>query len=279
MGPPVAETYENENSEPSFGATDQEAPSVTNTSFITPPTSKPNTYEETTSDHIGLYALVGILQLVGITALTLAIVWSKVHLGGFAWDGGGRNFNWHTVCMTIFIIMYGNAAVVYRITRRMEKMQAKRIHTVVNALAFFFAVIGLVAVFRFHNVKNIPNVYSLHSWIGLGTVSLYACQLAFGFIAFLFPRLADANLRRKYLKVHVFFGGVMLALVVVAAVSGITEKMLFAFKPVYAKFVPVTYVANMLGVAIAVFVMGVAFVLFNSSWKRVEVELVTAKNL
>ena len=60
----------------------------------------------------------------------------------------------------------------------------------------------------------------------------------------------------------------MLALVVVAAVSGITEKMLFAFKPVYPKFVAVTYVANFFGVSIALFVMGVGYVLFNGSWKR-----------
>ena len=74
----------------------------------------------------------------------------------------------------------------------------------------------------------------------------------------------DDDMQQFYLHVHEFFGGVMLALVVEAAVSGITEQMLFVFKPVNWKFVPVTFVANMLGATITLFVMGVGFVLFDS---------------
>ena len=99
-------------------------------------------------------------------------------------------------------------------------------------------------------------------------MALYACQLLFGFVAFLFPRISNDRVRGLYLHIHVFFGVLMLAMVAAAAVSGITEKMLFVFKAVYGKFVPVTYVANFFGASIVLFVTGVAYVLYNSDWKR-----------
>lgn len=53
----------------------------------------------------------------------------------------------------------------------------KFIHAGLNILAFTLAVISLVAVFDFHNAANIPNMYSLHSWVGLAAVTLYALQV------------------------------------------------------------------------------------------------------
>ncbi len=55
----------------------------------------------------------------------------------------------------------------------------KLIHAGLNVLAFILAVISVVAVFDFHNAKNIPNMYSLHSWIGLAVVILYPAQVSF----------------------------------------------------------------------------------------------------
>lgn len=53
----------------------------------------------------------------------------------------------------------------------------KFIHAGLNIVAFICAIIAVVAVFDFHNTAKIPNMYSLHSWLGLAAVMLYLLQV------------------------------------------------------------------------------------------------------
>lgn len=57
------------------------------------------------------------------------------------------------------------------------KLPWKITHAALHLTAFVLTVLGLVAVFRFHNHANIANLYSLHSWLGITTVFLFACQV------------------------------------------------------------------------------------------------------
>lgn len=41
-------------------------------------------------------------------------------------------------------------------------------------MGFASTVVGLVAVFRFHNEHHIANLYSLHSWLGLLVVVAFS---------------------------------------------------------------------------------------------------------
>ena len=77
------------------------------------------------------------------------------------------------------------------------------LHGFIHILVFIFATIGLKAVFDSHNkpLKPIPNMYSLHSWIGLAAIILFSFQWIAGFVAFLFPKLSD-GLRRMYMPHH-----------------------------------------------------------------------------
>lgn len=69
--------------------------------------------------------------------------------------------------------------LIYRTQRNARKQKLKLIHASLMLLTIALVVISLVAVFDSHNLnlKPIPNMYSLHSWIGLTSIILFCCQV------------------------------------------------------------------------------------------------------
>ena len=67
--------------------------------------------------------------------------------------------------------------IIYRVFSQENKMVVKLIHMTIQMLAFIVAVFGLKAVFDFHNHNNIPNMYSLHSWLGISVAVLFTLQV------------------------------------------------------------------------------------------------------
>ncbi len=82
----------------------------------------------------------------------------------------------------------------------MKKLRVKILHGSLLALSLIFASIGLKAVFDNHNLASPPkpNLYSLHSWVGLTAVVLFGMQWVCGFVSFLFPKLNE-NIRKAYM--------------------------------------------------------------------------------
>lgn len=210
---------------------------------------------------------VGAIQILGILAMVLTGIWMGKYLGGFAWDGSAQEFNYHPLCMIIsMVFLYSEAMIVYRVFRHENKLLIKLVHFGLQLVAFVIAVLGLKAVFDFHNHKGIPNLYSLHSWCGLLTIILFSCQLLFGFVSFLFPKLPE-GLRAVYLKVHVFFGVFIFMMAIGTALLGINEKLFFT--KTYPSFLADAQLGNVLGVTLIVLAGMVVFVVTNSAFKRV----------
>ena len=109
-----------------------------------------------------------------------------------------------------------------------DKRKVKLAHAIIMGSALPLMVIGLKAVFDNHDLREtpIPNMYSLHSWVGIICVILFFTQWVCGLVTFLAPGLAP-RLRALYLPIHVYFGMLIFILAFASVISGITEIAIF----------------------------------------------------
>ncbi|XP_064455391.1 transmembrane ascorbate-dependent reductase CYB561-like isoform X3 [Ornithodoros turicata] len=214
----------------------------------------------------------GLVQLVGLTCVVLVAVWTNHFLGGFAGPSNPKlEFNYHPLFMVLGLIFcYGNGILVYRVLRHERKTRLKLLHAGLQGLSFIFAVVALKTVFDSHDLvpSPIPNLYSLHSWLGLTAVILFSMQFFVGFVTFLFPGLGQL-LRAKYLPLHVFFGLAIFVMAVAAALMGITEKLIFKLTPGgYSAMPNEAYLANFLGLLLVIFASLVVYLATQTAYRR-----------
>nr|XP_043874309.1 plasma membrane ascorbate-dependent reductase CYBRD1 [Solea senegalensis] len=208
---------------------------------------------------------------LGLLSITFVLIWVLQYREGLAWDGALAEFNWHPVLIvTGFIFLHGIAIIVYRLpwTWQCSKLTMKFIHAGLHLVAFICAVIAMVAVFDFHNGGKIPNMYSLHSWLGLTALILYCLQLVLGVGMFLIP-ITPVTWRAAFMPLHVFGGLSLFGSVIAVALMGITEKLIFGLNnPKYKDLPPEAIFTNVLGLLLVVFGILILWIATRPSWKR-----------
>ncbi|KAG6611654.1 Cytochrome b ascorbate-dependent protein [Phytophthora cinnamomi] len=172
--------------------------------------------------------LVGYWMGSGLTAFAVkdGVVTAR-DASGFSWaHGDPRVFNWHPLLMSFgFVFCSVQAALAY-VSLPFSHAVNKRIHLSLHALGFLSAVLGAVAVFRFHNEHSITNLYSLHSWLGLGVLILFAAHWLGSFVVFFYPGAAS-SVRADIAPYHIAIGLSIVGLVVATVEAGILEKLAF----------------------------------------------------
>ncbi|XP_066046047.1 LOW QUALITY PROTEIN: plasma membrane ascorbate-dependent reductase CYBRD1 [Chamaea fasciata] len=216
-------------------------------------------------------ALLASALLVGFVSVVLSFVWVFQYRGGLSWDGSSREFNWHPVLIvTGFVFIQGIAIIVYRLpwTWKCSKLLMKFIHAGLNTIAMILAIVAIVSAFDFHNANNNPNMYSLHSWIGLAAVIFYCLQLFCGFAVYLLP-FAPVRLRAALMPIHVYSGLTIFATVIATALMGITEKLIFSLQnPSYSESPPEAILVNCLGLLLVIFGSLILWMASRPHWKR-----------
>jgi len=219
---------------------------------------------------LGCFVLVEIL---GLLAVGLTSHWISAYRNGFPTTDLGIDFNWHPILMTVSLIyLYGHGALIYRLIPPRgddHKQKLKIAHAVVMIVAFCVMVVGLKAAFDSHNYPDPPkpNMYTLHSWIGLTSAILFGIQFSLGFAAFLFPKFSPA-VRAFLLPFHQYFGSAIFIMAVAAACLGHLEKQLWANKAGYPAKNPEGWLVNWTAMVLIFFAMGVTFLLSKFSTDR-----------
>ncbi|VBB33523.1 unnamed protein product [Acanthocheilonema viteae] len=173
--------------------------------------------------------IVGASQVFGISAIFLVAIWMANFNGGFT---SGLQFHYHPTFMVMgMIFLAGDGMLVYRVFRHERKRFSKLLHLTLHTMVLIFTVVALKAVFDSHNNhKNdegepdpLPNMFSLHSWVGLTSVIAFFFQYLFGFTTFFFPGLS-IPIRQFTLPYHQTFGLIILCFLAITAVMGISEQ-------------------------------------------------------
>ncbi|XP_018464822.2 transmembrane ascorbate ferrireductase 1-like isoform X1 [Raphanus sativus] len=178
-----------------------------------------------------------VVHALAVVASVMVFVWSICYRGGFAWESTNKTliFNLHPVLTLISLVILGGEAIISYKSLPFEKRANKLIHLVLHAIAIVLGILGIYAAFKHHNEKHIPNLYTIHSWVGIGVIVLYSLQWLYSFIVYFFPG-RSSTLRREFLPWHIFLGVFVYVLAVGNSVLGFLEKLTFLEKSGLDKF-------------------------------------------
>nr|CAH8847905.1 unnamed protein product [Trichobilharzia regenti] len=225
--------------------------------------------ESPTESTRSFIALVVLSQVFGLLAVVLTGVWLGKYWGGFSWTNASTVFNYHPLFMVLgLVFLYGDAILVYRVFRAYRKLPIKIVHALLHMLAFLFGVLGIKAVFDFHNALTIPNMYSLHSWLGITAIVVFGLQWVGGLIGFLVPQTPQSA-RSKLLPIHVTIGSFLYLLVIAVCISGITEKNFFS--KAYPSLRTAEVIGNILGITLVIFGGLVFYLVQHPNYRRIDV--------
>uniref|UniRef100_A0A5B6YNW4 ascorbate ferrireductase (transmembrane) n=1 Tax=Davidia involucrata TaxID=16924 RepID=A0A5B6YNW4_DAVIN len=186
-----------------------------------------------------------VAHVLAIAGVVMVLVWNIHFRGGLAWESSNKSliFNIHPVLILIGLIIIGGEAIMSYKSLPLKKEVKKLIHLVLHAIALILGIIGVYAAFKYHNESSIANLYSLHSWLGIGIIVLYGIQWIYGFLVFFYPGGTSA-IRNESLPWHALFGLLVFVLAVGNAALGFLEKLTFLENSGLVKFGPEAFLVN-----------------------------------
>ncbi|XP_031492994.1 transmembrane ascorbate ferrireductase 2-like [Nymphaea colorata] len=167
-------------------------------------------------------------HVFGVIAAILMLVWCLHYRGGLNLNSSDADhiFNVHPVLMFVgFILFSGEAIMAYK-TVREERRKRKLVHLALHLIAGLMGLIGVIAAFKYHGESELPNMYSLHSWLGMATICLFGLQWLIGFITFWYPGAAILT-RTRFRPWHIFSGLTIFIMAICTAETGLVSKAQF----------------------------------------------------
>lgn len=212
-----------------------------------------------------MIVILSTILLVGVLILTL--FWILYYRDGFAWSEDPiKQFNLHPILMVSgFITFSGFSILLYRLCRCCKHIYIKLAHMFFHACAIPCVIVGFLAVFDSHNLSEPPkqHFYSLHTWLGLVTMGLFALQFVIGFFSFLVLLCCENHTygcRATMVPIHASFGLVTFMLAIATCITGILQK---SFQGSYNE--TEKYIMNSLGMVLVAIGVIVSFAVRRSN--------------
>ncbi|XP_057543199.1 probable transmembrane ascorbate ferrireductase 4 [Amaranthus tricolor] len=176
------------------------------------------------------FPLLTIARLSAIFVASLVLIWARVFKTSFIPRSPSSNDTLifavlHPLLMVIgFIILSGEAILVHRWLPGSRNVK-KTVHLGMQGVALGCGILGIWT--KFHGEDGVvANFYSLHSWMGLVSISLFGIEWVMGFMSF-WHRGEMRRVSRRMLPWHVFIGLYTYGLSVATAETGLLEKLTF----------------------------------------------------
>ena len=134
-----------------------------------------------------------------------------------------------------------------------RRIYTKLLHSMFHLLAVPCIALGFIAVWDFKSLRTnpFPHFYSIHSWLGLGTMGLYALQVTkeytdmkhhknnfalqllvglFSFLALLACESGTARFRAGLVPIHAIMGTVTFIMALATAICGLMERAFLSYR-------------------------------------------------
>lgn len=167
--------------------------------------------------------------VVALASLQLALCFQPEWGGGFSLSdfASVQFFNFHPL---LNILAFGVAMTESLIGFRgfgLARSHAKTLHALLQLVSLLLGILAFVVVVFFHNTNKYPNLYSVHSWIGISVYFLSWTQFIAGFFIFWLPRLAPLSLKAAFLRYHKIGGLATYFGAMAAIATGLMQKQSF----------------------------------------------------
>ncbi|XP_017411633.2 probable ascorbate-specific transmembrane electron transporter 1 [Vigna angularis] len=170
-----------------------------------------------------------VAHLLFIAITTLLLVWLLHFREGVAFFSSSnptKIFNLHPLLMVIgFILVGGEAIMIYKSAAKKSR-SVKVVHLLLHLVAMVAGVLGITAVFKSKKEVGLPDMYTLHSWLGMSAICLFGLQYIIGFFSYFFPG-AEMSTRASLLPWHRFMGMAIFLLAVGTAETGLLQYFQF----------------------------------------------------
>ncbi|RZC69954.1 hypothetical protein C5167_033081 [Papaver somniferum] len=195
--------------------------------------------------------LIVFARLSGLLVAVLVLVWGLSFRSNFL----SHTSSTHDAHM--YSVLYSSAEKIFFPPAILvhkwfpgSRNSKKLVHLTMQGVALASGTFGIWTKFYLER-RVLSNFYSLHSWMGLICISLFAAQWLMGFFSF-WHRGEERTTRIRVAPWHVFLGLYVYGLAIATAEAGLLEKLTFLeAKKKVLKHSLESVVVNSLGLGLA----------------------------